>query len=68
MIPKYTGPNYVKAEKASARDSAFRYEVAFVSAQDVNPFSLNSTLNPISAPVAVSSREEPLSNPLNLLY
>ncbi len=47
--------NNVKAEAASLRDSAFLYEAAFVSAQDVNPFSLNSTFNPISAPVAVSS-------------
>ena len=67
MIPKYTGPSYVKAETASSRDSAFLDKVAFVSAQDVNPFSLNSTLNPINTPIAVSCREEPSSYPLSIL-
>ena len=67
MIPNYTRPSYVKADTAPVRDSAFLYEVAFVSAQDVNPFSFNSSFNLISAPVAVSGREETPSNPLSIL-
>ena len=67
MIPKYTRPSYVKADTAPVRDSAFLYEAAFISAQDVNPFSLNSTFNLICAPIAISSREKPSSNPLSLL-
>jgi hypothetical protein len=37
--------------------SAFLYEVAFVSALDMNRFSLNSALNPIGAPIAVHGCE-----------
>jgi hypothetical protein len=33
--------------------SAFLYEVAFVSALDMNLFSLNPAFNPIGAPIAV---------------